>query len=58
MINNKYKIVRYLSNGEFGVVYECNYDSKKYAVKCGVDGTILKYEAGIYKELRLSLIHI
>ena len=52
MINNKYKIERYLSQGNFGSVYECSYNNKKYAVKCDSDSKLLKYEAGIYKELR------
>lgn len=55
MINNKYKIKRYLNQGDFGVIYICNYNNKDYAVKC--DNTknnskLLKYEANIYKELR------
>jgi serine/threonine protein kinase len=52
MINNKYTIERYLSQGNFGSVYECSYNNKKYAVKCDSDSKLLKYEAGIYKELR------
>lgn len=52
MINNKYKIERYLSQGNFGSVYECSYNNKKYAVKCDSDSKLLKYEAGIYKELK------
>tara|TARA_Y100000816_G_scaffold287472_1_gene270258 strand:+ start:1013 stop:1786 length:774 start_codon:yes stop_codon:yes gene_type:complete len=52
MINNKYTIERYLSQGDFGSVYECSYNNKKYAVKCDSDSKLLKYEAGIYKELR------
>jgi len=52
MINNKYIIEKYLSHGNFGIVYECSYNNKKYAVKCDSDSKLLKYEAGIYKELR------
>ena len=52
MINNKYIIERYLSQGNFGSVYECSYNNKKYAVKCDSNSKLLKYEAGIYKELR------
>ena len=54
MINNKYKIERYLNQGNFGTVYICSYNNKNYAVKCDSDGdsNLLKYEANIYKELR------
>tara|TARA_B110000444_G_scaffold260103_2_gene305938 strand:- start:1122 stop:1907 length:786 start_codon:yes stop_codon:yes gene_type:complete len=56
MINNKYKIERYLNQGTFGIVYKCSYNNKDYAVKCDGDNTtdykLLKYEAHIYKELR------
>jgi serine/threonine protein kinase len=52
MINNKYKIENYISEGNFGVVYECSYNNKKYAVKCNNDTKLLKYEATIYKQLR------
>ena len=48
MINNKYTIERYLSQGNFGSVYECSYNNKKYAVKSDSDSKLLKYEAGIY----------
>jgi serine/threonine protein kinase len=53
MLNNKYTIEKYLSQGNFGSVYECSYNNKKYAVKCDSDSKLLKYEAGIYKELRV-----
>ena len=52
MINNKYKLVRYLSQGNFGTVIECSYNNKNYAIKCDGDSKLLKYEANIYKELR------
>ena len=52
MINNKYKIERYLSCGNFSSVFKCSYNNKKYAVKCDNDSKLLKYEANIYKELR------
>ena len=54
MINNKYKIEKYLSNGNFGAVFECSYNNKKYAIKfdSNNDSKLLKYEAGIYMELR------
>ncbi len=52
MINNKYKIERYLNQGEFGVVYKCSYSNKNFAVKCDNNNKLLKYEANIYKELK------
>jgi len=52
MINNKYKIEKYLSSGNFGSVFKCSYNNKIYAIKCDNDSKLLKYEANIYKELR------
>tara|TARA_Y100001970_G_scaffold294186_1_gene448163 strand:+ start:6114 stop:6881 length:768 start_codon:yes stop_codon:yes gene_type:complete len=52
MINNKYKIESYISQGSFGIVYKCSYNNKSYAVKCDNNTELLKYEANIYKELR------
>ena len=52
MINNKYKIEQYISEGSFGVVYKCSFNNKKYAVKSNNDSRILKYEANMYKHLR------
>lgn len=52
MINNKYKIEKYLTHGNFGDIIECSYKNKKYAIKCSIDSKVLKYEANIYKELR------
>jgi serine/threonine protein kinase len=52
MINNKYKIEKFISRGSFGSVYECSFNNKKYAVKSNNDSKILKYEATIYAHLR------
>ena len=52
MINNKYKIIQYISEGNFGVVYECSFNNRKYAVKSNDNSRILKYEANVYKHLR------
>ena len=52
MINNKYKIEKYLTRGNFGHIIECSYKNKKYAMKCSIDLNVIKYEANIYKELR------
>tara|TARA_B100001769_G_scaffold11943_1_gene8265 strand:- start:3079 stop:3858 length:780 start_codon:yes stop_codon:yes gene_type:complete len=52
MINNKYKIEKYLTRGNFGDIIECSYKNKKYAMKCSIDLNVIKYEANIYKELR------
>ena len=52
MINNKYEIESYISQGSFGNVYKCKYNNKYYAVKEDKDLKTLKYEAQIYKELK------
>ena len=52
MINNKYVIEKFISRGSFGVVYQCSFNNKKYAVKSNNDSKILKYEASIYTHLR------
>lgn len=52
MINNKYTIEKFISQGSFGSVYECSFNNKKYAVKSNNDSKILKYEATIYTHLR------
>ena len=53
MINNKYIIEGFISNGSYGSVYVCSYNNNKYALKSHNDSKSLKYEANIYKELRL-----
>tara|TARA_B110000444_G_scaffold82935_3_gene78387 strand:+ start:3796 stop:4569 length:774 start_codon:yes stop_codon:yes gene_type:complete len=52
MINNKYVIEKFISRGSFGMVYQCSFNNKKYAVKSNNDSKILRYEASIYTHLR------
>ena len=51
MLLNKYEIISYISNGEFGTVIKAQYNDKHYAVKCGTT-ELIKYEIQIYKQLR------
>jgi casein kinase 1 len=51
MLLNKYNIVSYISNGEFGEVTKATYNDKSYAIKCGAKD-LIKYEIQIYKQLR------
>ena len=51
MLLNKYEIISYISNGEFGTVIKAQYNDKHYAVKCGTK-ELIKYEIQIYKQLR------
>ena len=51
MLLNKYNIVSYISNGEFGQVAKAIYNDKSYAIKCGAKD-LIKYEIQIYKQLR------
>jgi serine/threonine protein kinase len=51
MLLNKYNIVSYISNGEFGQVTKATYNDKSYAIKCGAKD-LIKYEIQIYKQLR------
>jgi len=51
MLLNKYNIISYISNGEFGQVTKATYNDKSYAIKCGTK-ELIKYEIQIYKQLR------
>jgi serine/threonine protein kinase len=51
MLLNKYNIISYISNGEFGQVTKATYNDKSYAIKCGAKD-LIKYEIQIYKQLR------
>jgi serine/threonine protein kinase len=51
MFINKYEIISYISNGEFGEVIKGLYNNKHYAIKCGTK-ELIKYEIQIYKQLR------
>jgi serine/threonine protein kinase len=51
MLINKYTLISYLSNGEFGEVIKALYNDKHYAIKCGAK-ELIKYEIQIYKQLR------
>jgi serine/threonine protein kinase len=51
MLLNKYNIISYISNGEFGQVIKATYNDKSYAIKCGAKD-LIKYEIQIYKQLR------
>jgi len=51
MLINKYEIISYISNGEFGTVIKAQYNNKDYAIKCGAK-ELIKYEIQIYKQLR------
>jgi casein kinase 1 len=51
MLLNKYNIISYISNGEFGQVTKATYNDKSYAIKCGAK-ELIKYEIQIYKQLR------
>jgi serine/threonine protein kinase len=51
MLINKYEIISYISNGEFGEVIKALYNEKHYAIKCG-SKELIKYEIQIYKQLR------
>ena len=52
IINNKYKVEKFISKGAFGNVYKCSCNNKLYALKEENNYTTLKYEANIYKDLR------
>ena len=51
MLHNKYELISYISNGEFGTVIKAQYNNKHYAIKCGAK-ELIKYEIQIYKQLR------
>ena len=51
MLHNKYELISYISNGEFGTVIKAQYNNKHYAIKCG-SKELIKYEIQMYKQLR------
>ena len=51
MLLNKYELISYISNGEFGTVIKAQYNNKHYAIKCGAK-ELIKYEIQMYKQLR------